>query len=408
MNELVVHHTYAKGLTFDISGYCNHGLPTAVAPGTGDFVGTFGFGSAASRIVVPRSSSLAELRSVRVRMRFYPTFIGSGERTLAINLLVADQAFSISMPAMSGMVACSIAGASLSAAVNVNEWNELELTHDGISEARLSLNGQVTVARDAAGAVPGVGPAGLVIGHSTDMTTYDPDDPTWDSAFRGYIAEFSLHKYDPRNDAERLLDLCCLDRATVDDLLDRARKNGWDADRLGRKVRDVLDLGAEAAAAARGEDAERAEAHRRFSRDALLALDAPNPGALYDVLDRFHASIRDVLTDSELEAFGQRAAQQLADWPFTLLDLVEIAPALCMDRFLPPGFGRPEPEDEKRERPADEVEWPEGDPDTDRPGDEPPDDWVQGGEEPPGTQDDRDRDKDERRQTAGDQGEAAD
>jgi hypothetical protein len=386
MNELVLRHTYENGLAFDISGHLNHGTPVGVTRGTGDFAGSFRFGGGPSRVVVAPSPTLADLRSIRARVRFShqpETPMSGGE------LLAADASFRLYVA--EALVFGSLVDAAGNTAIVqsstdlTGDWNEVELIHDGISELRLVLDGAlVAVQNDVPGPVRGVGPGGIVVGHRLDLS----DDNV---AFEGYIDDVSLHRYDPRKDIERLVDLCCLDRESIDDLLKRVREDGWDAERLGNKVRDLLDLGSEIAAAARADDAARIEEHRRLAREVALTLQSPDRRALYEVIDRLDASVREELSQSQLEAYGQRVAAQVADWPFSLTDLVEIAPGLCWERFLPPGFGRPVSEEEEGEEGAEDErapEWPAGDPDTDRSGDRPPDDWVQGGEEPPGARDD--------------------
>src|SRR5947208_770069 len=66
MNELVVHHRYLQGSTFDLSGHFNHGHPNDVAAGPS----SYSFAQPDSAITVDASPSLQDVRALRVLICF--------------------------------------------------------------------------------------------------------------------------------------------------------------------------------------------------------------------------------------------------------------------------------------------------------------------------------------------------
>ncbi len=65
MNKLVLHHSYAHGIAFDLSNNRNHGTPMSVTPGTGSLAPSFEFTDPDSRINVAPSPTLMDLRAIR-------------------------------------------------------------------------------------------------------------------------------------------------------------------------------------------------------------------------------------------------------------------------------------------------------------------------------------------------------
>ena len=66
--KLVIHHTYANGLAFDLSDNQNHVIAIAVTPGDGPLASTFGFQTGGSRINVLPSRSLMNPHLIRARI----------------------------------------------------------------------------------------------------------------------------------------------------------------------------------------------------------------------------------------------------------------------------------------------------------------------------------------------------
>ena len=93
MNQLVLRHTYAHGLTFDASNNRNHGRPVAVTPGTGPFDGSYRFDGGPSRIDVAPSASLEALTAIRVTVRFLHDPAAPGTRRA--NLVEAYASFAL-------------------------------------------------------------------------------------------------------------------------------------------------------------------------------------------------------------------------------------------------------------------------------------------------------------------------
>jgi hypothetical protein len=71
MNRLVVHHIYADGMAFDLSGYRNHGAPFAVAEAPALYAPGFTYAAGDSRVMVEPSHSLQDLIAIRAIVSFY-------------------------------------------------------------------------------------------------------------------------------------------------------------------------------------------------------------------------------------------------------------------------------------------------------------------------------------------------
>src|ERR1051326_9365423 len=83
LNKLVVHHNYQQGSAWDCSRNNNHGHIIDIST-FHPYWGVCEFDRPSSKIIVPYSSSLENLKSIRVKARFlaapdrWPGFKGSG------------------------------------------------------------------------------------------------------------------------------------------------------------------------------------------------------------------------------------------------------------------------------------------------------------------------------------------
>jgi hypothetical protein len=358
--QLVLHHTYDRGLAFDVSEHGNHGeLLGGAGPAFGEFFGTMEFTSGADRIRVQPSASFTDMRSVRVRVRFQ---VVSQIVTDKQMLVEGDGSFQLFHEGF------SLTGSIIDANGNWNDtfvfsdiplfqpdhWYEVEFHHDGISRARLWLNGNLVRERhDVPGPVRGVIGNGVVIGRGVE----------------GWVDDVKIWTYDPEADVRRMVEQCCLDRGALDALLDDAGDQGWDAAQWTELVRGMLDLGTEIGVAARGGDPQQTEALGRLTRSAMLALAHKDARAFADVFRGIDGVLRAQLTEQEILGFGTRALDQLRSSPFgsrlfpgkrfDVVDARRLAGVLCLDDLLPNvgGLTRPDLED----RPP----RPDGDPRTD-------------------------------------------
>jgi len=70
MNRLVMHHIYANGMAFDLSGYRNHGVPYDVSQAPTPYAPSFTYTQPNSRVLVSASASLQDLIAVRAVTTF--------------------------------------------------------------------------------------------------------------------------------------------------------------------------------------------------------------------------------------------------------------------------------------------------------------------------------------------------
>lgn len=380
--KLVVHHTYERGMAFDVSETGNHGDPYATVAGAGAFAGSLRFASGASRVDVRPSPSLAHMRAIRGKIRFVHQPSHPGDRRH--NLFEGDRSFALFINPDGSLQSTLLdrydswqGPWSAPGMVHANQWHEAELLHDGVSRMRLDLDGvKVGESFGVPGPVRDVGSLGLTVGH------WPEDDPRY--TLEGHVDDFRFWVYDPDDDARRLTDRCCLDRAAIDSILRGLRRVGFDGTKLGNVVGQLLDIGAEVAAKARAGDAARTHTAGTLSRDAMLALALEDWPTLQHALEKLDTFTRQKLSNTEVEAYGNQALALIMTPP--LGDLLlgggdparawkairTVAATLCLDGALPREPQRPEEERPPEERPQPPRE---GDPHTDGDPGEPPPDW---------------------------------
>jgi hypothetical protein len=343
--RLVLHHTYDRGRAFDVSESGNHGRTSATTAGTGGFTGSLGFDGQSSRVQVDPSPSFAGMHELTVKVRFWLADQPPGQRN---NLVEAHVSFALVVNgdlSVAGTIVDAAGAwtgvASPSGAVALETWHTVEFHHDGISRARLWLDGALVAERfDVAGSLRDMGGFGLAIGQWPDAAQY---------TLNGWLDDIAIWRDDPSDDVTDLVDACCVDRAPLDDLVQHIRAAGWDAARLGQLVEDMRGTGTEIARAARGGDPAEAAALTTCSDAAWGALAA---GDRVEFARRFadlQAFLASRIAPADLAAFGTRAFHTARTSP--VADLLwdrrgrrvrpawirELSGALCLGGVLPTG-----------------------------------------------------------------------
>lgn len=383
--RLVVHHAYERGSAFDLSENGNHGHLTSVGAGSGAFEGSLRFTGGPSRVDVRPHPTLAAMRSIAVRARFFLDPQGGAHRH---NLVEGHLSFALlveSNGALTGSILDATgtwrAPQTSPGAVTNRVWHEAAMFHDGISHARLFLDGTLAAERfDIPGPIRDVANFGLAIGHWPD-----PDDRY---TLEGHIDDVKVWRDDPADEVAGLIDACCVDRGGIDALLERMRNEGWTFDQLQALMTELLELRTELGIAVRAGDPGRSARTDQLTGAAMAAYlqrdgDALNAGL--DAIGRFAAEAMD---ESEFRHFGERAMAILEQSPVRYLlvggkgedglDRVDgidggtrpdLWSLLCLGGLRPPPRRRRRPEAE--DRPPDGH----GDPDVDREPDQPPPGW---------------------------------
>jgi hypothetical protein len=391
--QLVLRHTYDRGVAFDVSEHGNHGIPLGgVTSGAPTHSGSMAFNGGDTWIKVPPGPSFTDMRSIRVRVRFQvnpPTHVMGPARH---NLVEGHLSFALFVNADFSLQATILdatgtwIGPTTTPGIRLvqpAQWHVVEFHHDGVSTGRLRFNGALVAEhRNAPGPVRPVGADGVAIGHWPH--------PNNVYSLNGYIDDVAIWTYDPEPDLRRLLDECCLDRRMIDKLLRAAAAGGFTAGDWTALVREIVDLGTEVTAAARAGHPANAADLSRLTREGMLAVATKDARGLGQVFTGIYDVMRRNLSDAQIDAFGQRALAQARRLPFpigleggqdparALEVLRRLARLLCLDGLVPPGKPGREPRPPKRPPPND------GDPDTDGPVGKPPPDWDQGvGPTPP-------------------------
>lgn len=326
MNNLVLHHHYSLGSTFDLSNSSNHGVPNLVTAGTGAFASSLLFAASDSRVMVAPPRKLASPFSVATGVRFFlepthpPRRCNLVEGFLSFALYVeASQALTGTILDRSG----AWAGATTAAkTVHPNAWHEAWLIHDGISQLQLQLDGAVVAERfDVYGPVRGIGNLGVAIGNWPDAGVY---------AFNGYIDEVKIYVYDPAKDLSNFINPCCRNGAGLDAVVNSLRKN-LDAQSASETLEKLLDLIAQAAASARGGEPPQTATFDELSQGLINAIrrrDSTATSVAHDRLAQFLSSVPD---PGNAASIPQQIADLFAKAGITDPLLGQLAKALCLD-----------------------------------------------------------------------------
>jgi hypothetical protein len=349
MNKLVVHHTYAHGMTFDVSNNLNHGIATALAAGSGLWANSFYYGAGSSRMQVNPSANLNDLGAIRVVVRFYHSPSAGGARRH--NLIEGDRSFALFINpdrSLQGTIYDATAtwrgATSGPGLVAPNLWHQVEFVHDGIAQCQIYLNGAlVAAAYDVRGPVRSISPDGLAIGH------WPPDDPRY--TFQGYIGEVHLYKYDPKEEVKQLLNPCCIDRKELDKVVERLRAEGWTGKKLGAQARELLHLAVEISAAVRKGDLAQTDEQKRNGAEAMAAFLRRDAAGLRSAFGRMMIQARQNLTQAEIADFGKRLMSQIDQLPLKPEEFIDLARALCWEHAIIRDPQDLVPKDRKRDRP---------------------------------------------------------
>jgi hypothetical protein len=205
-NRLVMHHTYDRGIAFDVSEYGNHGHLEGVVPGTGANTGSLEWVGPDSIVRVPPSPSLRDMRAVRVRVRVMLTPRG---QSLQQTLIFAPRSFGLAISSLDLSVNGTILDSTVirpgpwgpsspPGVITPNRWHVIDFGHDGISHAWIEVDGtRVAEVFDVPGPIRDVGREGIGIGHW-------PDNPLPFGTLEGFIDDIRMWTYDPKDDIRRL------------------------------------------------------------------------------------------------------------------------------------------------------------------------------------------------------------
>lgn len=332
MNKLVIHHTYAQGVAFDISSNRNHGVLTDVTPGSGQFERSFLFDQPSSRIDVAPSTTLEHLRAIRVRVVFY--WQPNGGAPHRHNLIEGFVSFALFIQPDGSLVGTIVdadgnwrGAVSQPGVVTPGSFHVADFIHDGINRCVLFIDGAQVSYADVRGPVRSVGPLGIAIGHWPDP----PDNYT----FEGYIAETQLFKYDALTEIHELLDPCCADLDGIRQMAGQLRADGWTKERLLVEFDALLKLGAEATARYRqasGADADQAVADSIVAMSAFRRRDAEGYSA---AMARAVARARRTMPADDISDLAARAEKIVERVPIPLEDVRRLAESLCWGHALP-------------------------------------------------------------------------
>ena len=270
MNKLVVHHIYANGMAFDLSGFRNHGAPYAIADAPPPLAPAFAFATGDSRVVVQQSGSLQDLLAVRAVVTF--NLNPSGGLVRRYNLIEGHVSFALFVNpdgSLTGTIVDAdglwLGAQSPANLVVPGQWHTAELRHDGVNQCVLLLDGvAVASAYAAAGPVRSVGPHGIAIGHWPEVSGQ--------YTFEGVIREVWVYKYDPAAAAQGLLDTCCGDyRSALDSTAETLRSMGYTKEKARAQGLELMKFGLATAARVRGTDPVRSKQQATLSAQALAA-----------------------------------------------------------------------------------------------------------------------------------------
>jgi hypothetical protein len=229
MRKLVLHHRYADGAAWDVSGFANHGqVVDAYSPGNG----ALRFSAATSRVDVPASPSLGELGSLRCAVTFC---IDPKDHDTRYNFVEAGASFALYLDYGQILRSTIYQGGTAWPGVEVHapqlldgNWHRVDCGHDGLSTGWLAIDGHVVqVESGIAGPIRPLND-GVTIGHW-------PGSIDQDWTMTGDIGEVWLWRWWPDPPFEE----CCRDPealARVEKILARYGVNRQSLPELRRQT----------------------------------------------------------------------------------------------------------------------------------------------------------------------------
>jgi hypothetical protein len=365
--QLLLHHRYRNNMAYDWSRLNNHGHLVGVDTSTGHLH----FDGGADRVEVRPSSSLRDFGELRVRVVFRPDpTIGFLQR---FNLVEGEFSFAVVRDAdrsVSGTINCPGVGwkgvHSAPGSVEPDQWHVVDFIHDGVSHARLYLDGALVDENyDVPGPIPNLGGRGVWIGHW-------PGDDRY--TMRGELDEVQIWKDDPKKDAGQVIDDCCLDEEWIDQRVGEARRQGWDAENARERLADFFAKARAATAEVRGGDQARTAVMAGLTQQGLNAMAQRDADGLGVTLQTLGTLVTAQLGAPRVDQLGHELWDALKATPLgiwmgqteqeALAFFQEAAEHLCLDGLVPRDPKRPRPKP-----PPTDGGQPPGDPDTDH---EPP------------------------------------
>jgi hypothetical protein len=276
-----------------------------------------------SRVTVAPSQSLSNPFAIAAMVRFYV----EGVPASRLNLMEGFVSFALFIEPSGALTGTIVdangawSGASSPAnLVTPGHWHEAWLSHDGISQLELKLDG-VAVARvdGVYGPVRSVGDLGIAIGNWPDAGVYP---------FAGYIDEVKLYRYNPAKDFQSLLDPCCFDGRGFDEILRELEQNevlgagggGW----------RLLQLLARLTALLRGRDAARAQDVIQLGQGVLRALQSRDTRALTGLHGDLAARATEPAGADEFRALQDEIERLRSEAGLSDDLLMKLAKALCL------------------------------------------------------------------------------
>ena len=323
INQLILHHHYTYGSTFDVSTFGNHGQPQLVTAGSGPFSSSLHFQNADSRVVVAPSKSLSNPFAIAAMVRFYVEGIPAAR----LNLMEGFISFALFIEPSGALTGTIVdangawsGGSSSANLIAPGIWHEAWLSHDGISQLELKLDG-VTVARvdGVYGPVRSVGDLGIAIGNWPDAGAYP---------FMGYIDEVKLYRYNPAKDFQSLLDPCCFNGRAFDEILRELTQS--EALGAGGGGSKLLGLLARLTALLRGRDAAQAQDVIQLGQGLLRALQSRDTRALAELHRALAARAGEPAIADEFRALDEELERLRSQTGLTDELLTKLAKALCL------------------------------------------------------------------------------
>jgi hypothetical protein len=331
MNKLVVHHIYANGMAFDLSGYRNHGVPYAVSNVPAPNAPAFGYNVGDSRVIVEPSQSLQDLIAVRAVVTFNLNAPGGLSRRY--NLVEGHLCFALFVNP-DGSISGTIVDASgnwtgAQSAPNLvapARWHQAEVRHDGVNQTTLLLDGAaVATSYNATGPVKSVGPHGIAIGHWPEVSGQ--------YTFSGFIRETWVYKYDPAEAAKNLIDPCCCQyRKALDETAETMRGLGYTAEKARAQGMDFIKFGLSISAKVRGNDQTRSRKHAALSALALAAFRDGDSGAYTAALTQLAEMSVATLPQAEWYQIRAQEEQLLKELPLPIKQWQALIQKMCWGR----------------------------------------------------------------------------
>jgi len=319
---LVLHHIYANGMAWDVSGYNNHGTPYDVANADPGFT----YDEPSSRVVVAPSASLSDLIAINAGVIFS---IAEGYKWTLLDAGLFGLRVT-SEHGLSGWIVLPngdqvAIGRQLGEGfVSQNAQHQAELFYDGMTQASLWLDG-VEVASSCVGAGPigSIGADGITIGSA----------PVGEADVAGTVFQSWLYKFDPVKAAKNLLDPKCPGYLeAIDAVAVKLRRRGFTGDRARAKGMEMLKFALGNMTQLCGTDVRITRQVSQLAIQALAALKAGDSTAYSNAIAHVAAIAAGKLTTSQLQALHDQEYSLIRSLPLPVLDFQQLLAKMCLRR----------------------------------------------------------------------------